>query len=136
MGGDGSISIKTRKFMYNALLGRKQFVIDLTNTTKKGTVPKADVREKLADMYKVSDPNCISVFGFRNDFGGGKITGFGLIYDDLAMAKQVEPRFRMIRLGLRKKRDTNRKQLKERKNRTKKYRGLAKIRGPKKKKTN
>ena len=83
MGGDGSISIKTRKFMYNALLGRKQFVIDLTNTTKKGTVPKADVREKLAEMYKVQDPNCIAVFGFRNDFGGGKITGFGLIYDDV-----------------------------------------------------
>eukprot|EP01059_Diplonema_ambulator_P019671 TRINITY_DN332_c0_g1_i1.p1 TRINITY_DN332_c0_g1~~TRINITY_DN332_c0_g1_i1.p1 ORF type:complete len:137 (+),score=55.55 TRINITY_DN332_c0_g1_i1:48-458(+) len=134
MGGEGTISIQTRKFMYNSLLGRKQFVIELTHT-KRGTIPKAEIRTKLAEMYKVQDENTISVFGFRNQFGGGKIIGFGLIYDDLAQAKKIEPRYRLVRLGLTNKKESNRKQLKERKNRQKKYRGLAKIKGPKKKKT-
>ena len=79
MGGD-EISIRTRKFMYNALLGRKQFVIDLSHS-KRGTVPKSEIQKKVAEMYKVQDENCVAVFGFRNHFGGGKITGFGLIYD-------------------------------------------------------
>eukprot|EP01064_Diplonema_japonicum_P015724 TRINITY_DN2353_c0_g1_i1.p2 TRINITY_DN2353_c0_g1~~TRINITY_DN2353_c0_g1_i1.p2 ORF type:complete len:135 (+),score=55.19 TRINITY_DN2353_c0_g1_i1:424-828(+) len=133
MGGEGTINIQTRKYMYNALLGRKQFVIDLTHT-KRGTIPKSEIRAKLAEMYKVQDENTIAVFGFRNEFGGGKITGFGLIYDDLAQAKKIEPRYRLVRLGLSTKKDANRKQLKERKNRQKKYRGLCKINGPKKKK--
>eukprot|EP00662_Eupelagonemidae_sp_cell21_P009662 gene9662-27721_t len=29
MGKEGSISVKTKKFMYNALLGRKQFVVEI-----------------------------------------------------------------------------------------------------------
>merc|ERR1711991_717602 len=132
MGGD-DISIRTRKFMYNALLGRKQFVIDLSHTSR-GTIPKSEVRSKLAQMYKVKDENCIAVFGFRNQFGGGKITGFGLIYDSVAQAKKIEPRHRLIRIGPTEKKTSNRKQLKERKNKNKKYRGLAKVNGPKRKK--
>ncbi|KAJ9460830.1 40S ribosomal protein S24-2 [Diplonema papillatum] len=131
--GEGKIHIRTRKFMYNALLGRKQFVIDMTHT-KRGTIPKTEVRTKIAEMYKVQDENCVSVFGFRNQFGGGKIIGFGLIYDTVAQAKKIEPQFRLIRAGLATKKESNRKQLKDRKNKAKKHRGLAKIRGPKKKK--
>ncbi len=33
-------------------------------------------------------------------FGGGKSTGFGLIYDDLKAAKQFEPKYRLIRVGV------------------------------------
>ena len=133
MGFEGQINIRTRKFMYNAVMGRKQFVIDMTHS-KSGTVPKGEVRTKIAQMYKVADENCVSVFGFRNAFGGGKITGFGLIYDSVAQAKKIEPNHRLIRFGLASKKQSNRKQLKERKNKAKKYRGLQKKTGPKRKK--
>ncbi len=42
--------------------------------------PQADLREKLAKMYDVKDLNCVFVFGMRTQFGGGKSSGFGLIY--------------------------------------------------------
>ena len=32
-------------------------------------------------------------------FGGGKSTGFGLIYDTLEAAKRFEPKYRLIRVG-------------------------------------
>jgi small subunit ribosomal protein S24e len=32
-------------------------------------VPKAELKEKLAKMYDVRDPNCIFVFGFRTQVG-------------------------------------------------------------------
>ena len=32
-------------------------------------------------------------------FGGGKSTGFGLIYDDLKAAKQFEPKYRLVRVS-------------------------------------
>jgi ribosomal protein S24E len=46
----------------------------------------------------VKDPNCIFVFKFRTHFGGGKSTGFGLIYDNLEAAKKFEPKYRLIRV--------------------------------------
>lgn len=33
-------------------------------------------------------------------FGGGKSTGFGLIYDDLKAAKQFEPKYRLVRVSI------------------------------------
>jgi hypothetical protein len=42
-------------------------------------IPQAELREKLAKTYDVSDNACVSLFGFRTQFGGGKSTGFGLI---------------------------------------------------------
>eukprot|EP00754_Rhynchopus_humris_P044077 Rhum_TRINITY_DN3778_c0_g1::Rhum_TRINITY_DN3778_c0_g1_i1::g.11988::m.11988/K02974/RP-S24e, RPS24; small subunit ribosomal protein S24e len=134
MGTDDKITIRTRKFMNNALLGRKQFVIEVHHSGKRGTIPKKEIQEKVAAMYKVADTNCVSVFGFKNAFGGGKIVGFGLIYESLAQAKKIEPHFRLVRLGLCEKKSSNRKQLKDRKNKNKKYRGLAKVNGPKAKK--
>lgn len=32
-------------------------------------------------------------------FGGGKSTGFGLIYDELKFAKQFEPKYRLVRVS-------------------------------------
>lgn len=32
-------------------------------------------------------------------FGGGKSTGFGLIYDSLDAAKKFEPRYRLVRVS-------------------------------------
>lgn len=59
---------------------------------------KAELKEKLARMYEVKDPNAIFVFKFRTHFGGGKSTGFGLIYDSVENAKKYEPKYRLIRV--------------------------------------
>ena len=65
----------------------------------KATVPETESREKLAKAYKPT-PDVIFVFGFRAHFGGGKTTGFGVIYDSLDDAKQSEPKHRLARHGL------------------------------------
>lgn len=77
-------------------------------------------------MYDVKDEKCVFVFGLRTQFGGGKSTGFGLIYDNLEAAKKFEPKYRLIRNGLAEAVEKSRKQRKERKNRTKKLRGIKK----------
>ena len=74
-------------------------------------------------MYDVKDPEGIIVFGFRTQFGGGKTTGFGLIYDSVVAAKKFEMKYRLARVNLFNHERKSRKQLKERKNRAKKLRG-------------
>jgi small subunit ribosomal protein S24e len=87
---------------------------------------QSELREKLAKMYDVSDNACVSLFGFRTQFGGGKSTGFGLIYDSIDAMKKFEPKHRVIRAGLKEKVTKSRKQIKEKKNRVKKLRGAEK----------
>uniref|UniRef100_A0A2K6KPX2 Small ribosomal subunit protein eS24 n=1 Tax=Rhinopithecus bieti TaxID=61621 RepID=A0A2K6KPX2_RHIBE len=84
-----TVTIRTRKFATNRLLQRKRMVIDVLHPGK-ATVPKTEIREKLAKMYKTT-PDVIFVFGFRTHFGGGKTTGFGMIYDSLDYAKKMNP---------------------------------------------
>ncbi|KAL5702455.1 ribosomal protein S24A [Ranunculus cassubicifolius] len=91
-----AITIRTRKFMTNRLLSRKQFVIDVLHLGRPN-VSKAELKERLAKLYEVKDPNSIFV-KFRTHFGGGKSTGFGLIYDSVENAKKYEPKYRLIRL--------------------------------------
>lgn len=76
-------------------------------------------------MYKTT-PDLVFCFGFQTQFGGGKTTGFALIYDTLDHAKKFEPKHRLVRNGLITRQKTARKQRKERKNRMKKVRGTAK----------
>merc|ERR1712243_333805 len=71
-------------------------------------------------------PQMLFCFGFRTAFGGGKTTGFALVYDTLDYAKKIEPKYRLARHGLIEIKKTARKQMKERKNRMKKARGTAK----------
>ncbi|KAG0581345.1 hypothetical protein M758_4G248700 [Ceratodon purpureus] len=118
-------TVRTRKFMTNRLLARKQFVIDVLHPGR-ANVSKAELKDKLAKVYEVRDPQSIFVFGFRTQFGGGKSTGFGLIYDSVDSAKKYEPKYRLIRNGLATKVEKSRKQIKERKNRAKKIRGVKK----------
>lgn len=59
-------------------------------------------------------------------FGGGKSTGFGLVYDDVDAVKRFEPKYRQARLGLLEIKSTSRKQMKERRRRAKKHRGQKK----------
>merc|ERR1711971_1495578 len=107
---DKACRIRTRKFMTNRLLQRKQFVIDVLHPGRPN-VPKAEIMEKLAKMYDVKDPEGIIVFGF------------GLIYDSVVAAKKFEHKYRLARVNLFEHTRKSRKQLKERKNRAKKLRG-------------
>merc|ERR1711915_940449 len=101
-----------------------QMIVDVLHPGR-ATVSKQEIREKLARMYKTT-ADVVFAFGFRTNFGGGKTTGFGLIYDSLDFAKKFEPKYRLARHGLYSRERPARKQRKERKNRQKKVRGTKK----------
>lgn len=50
-------------------------------------------------MYKAGKEQ-VSVFGLRTQFGGGKTTGFALVYDSPEAMKKFEPHYRLVRVGL------------------------------------
>ena len=127
---DKACIVRTRKFMTNRLLGRRQFIVDVLHPGR-ANVPKSEIREKLAKMYDAREADAVFVFGFRTQFGGGKSTGFGLIYDSVDLAKKFEPKYRLVRNGLQEATSKSRKQIKERKNRALKVRGC-KAKAPKK----
>jgi ribosomal protein S24E len=103
----------------------------------RANVSRAELSEKLAAVYK-TDKNRVVTFGLKTQFGGGRSTGFALIYDDEAAQKKFEPKYRLVRVryfssfllsvlspeiqsGLAKKFEKpSRKLRKERKNRAKK----------------
>ena len=61
-------------------------------------VPKSEIREKLADLYKTV-PEVVICFGFRSQWGGGRTIGFALIYDSIDFAKKFEPKCRQVRVS-------------------------------------
>ena len=63
----------------------------------RANVPKSELREQLAKMYKTA-PDVVMCFGFRTAFGGGKSSGFALVYDTLDALKKFEPRYRLARV--------------------------------------
>lgn len=63
----------------------------------QATVSKTEIREQLRKLYKAELDN-VFVFGIRTAFGGGKSTGFALVYDSMAAAKKFEPRYRLARV--------------------------------------
>merc|ERR1719245_426413 len=73
-------------------------VVDILHPNR-ASVPKTEIREKLAKMYKCTADR-IFAFGFRTNFGGGKTSGFALIYDSMDVAKKFEPKFRLRRQGV------------------------------------
>merc|ERR1711993_145025 len=80
----------------------------------KSSVAKTDIREKLAKMYNCTADR-VFVFGFKTNFGGGKSTGFALVYDTMDYAKKFEPKYRLVRQGvIEAKAKVSRKQKKER----------------------
>merc|ERR1712000_485738 len=94
---DSPVTIRTRKFITNRLLSRKQMVVDVLHPNRPN-VSKDDLRAKLAEVYK-SDKDQINVFGMRTQYGGGKSTGFALIYDSVEAMKKFEPHYRLVRVG-------------------------------------
>ena len=65
----------------------------------RANVPKEELKQYIAAMYKVQDPTTIFLYGFRTQFGGGKSSGFCLIYDNLTAAKKYEPKHRLVRVS-------------------------------------
>jgi len=120
------VTIRTRNFITNRLLARRQFVVDVLHPAR-ANVSKSELSEKLASLYKTQKDRVVT-FGLRTHYGGGRSTGFALIYDDEASQKKFEPKYRLVRSGLDKKTDKpSRKLRKERKNRAKKLRGTKKV---------
>jgi small subunit ribosomal protein S24e len=65
----------------------------------RANVSKDELRTKLAELYKAKKDD-VSVFGFKTHFGGGKSTGFALVYDSTEAMKKFEPRYRLVRYGM------------------------------------
>ncbi|KAK8858854.1 hypothetical protein IAR55_003084 [Kwoniella newhampshirensis] len=125
MDPEGPVTLRTTKFISNRLLNRRQFVLTVLHPTRPN-VSRSELGEKLAALYK-TEKDRVVVFGLKTKFGGGSSTGFGLIYDDEESQKKFEPKHRLVRNGLAEKVvKASRKLRKERKNRSKKVRGVAK----------
>ncbi|KAI0814949.1 40S ribosomal protein S24 [Irpex lacteus] len=119
------VTIRTRKFITNRLLARRQFVVDILHP-QRPNVSKSDLSEKIASIYKTEKDRVVT-FGLKTQFGGGRTTGFALIYDNEESQRKFEPKYRLIRSGLEiAPPKTSRKLRKERKNRAKKLRGTKK----------
>lgn len=88
----------------------------------RANVSKNELREVLGSMHK-ADSKLTIVFGFRTKFGGGKSTGFCLIYDNEESMMKFEPKHRLVRLGVFEKVETSRKAMREAKNKGLKIRG-------------
>ena len=119
-----SIIVRTRKLLTNKLLSRKQMLVDVIHP-EQANVSKEKLREELAKRYK-AEPRNIICYGFRTQFGGGKSTGFALIYDSHQYLLKYEPKFRIRKLGVLPKRSQTRKARKEIKGKVKKNRGKEK----------
>ena len=63
----------------------------------QANVSKDRLQGILAKKFKVEDKT-IQLFGFKTAFGGGKSTGFALIYDNLDSLKKYEPKYRLRRV--------------------------------------
>ena len=121
---DSAITVRTKQFLKNPLLNRRQCTVEVLHPGL-ASVSKKDVRDKLAKMFKVADAEAVVPYGFKVAFGGGRSTGFALIYDSLESAKALDKPTRLIRLGVMEKpTKKGRKGIKESKNRGKKTRGL------------
>ena len=78
----------------------------------KAAQPKAEVTKLVAKLQN-ADVKCTVLYSFKTAFGGGRSTGFGLVYDSEDALKKFEPKHRLIRLGLATKKTRTRKQWKD-----------------------
>jgi small subunit ribosomal protein S24e len=108
-------------------------VVDILHPNR-ANISKDELRGKLAELYKAKKDQ-VNVFGLQTQYGGGKTTGFALVYDSPEALKKFEPHYRLVRVGVATKIEkASRQQRKQRKNRQKTLRGTAKVKGASKKK--
>lgn len=62
-------------------------------------VPKAQIKTKLATLLKAKEDS-IGIFGLKTKFGGGRTTGFALIYDNLDVRKKYDGKKSLRRVSL------------------------------------
>jgi small subunit ribosomal protein S24e len=91
------VTIRTRKFTVNRLLSRRQFIVDVIHPSRP-PISRDELSEKLAKIYK-AEKGLVVPFGFKTHFGGGRSTGFVLIYDSEESQKKFEPRYRLVRVS-------------------------------------
>ena len=63
----------------------------------QANVKKDKLKGILAKRFKAEE-NAIVLFGFKPAFGGGKSSGFCLIYDNSDFLKKYEPKYRLRRV--------------------------------------
>jgi small subunit ribosomal protein S24e len=91
-------TIRTKKFLVNRLLGRRQMDLEIIHAGRPN-VPRKELQAALAKQFKAQDANQVSVFGIRTKFGGGQSTAFALVYDNMTVAKKFEPKYRLVRVS-------------------------------------
>ncbi|CAN0492261.1 unnamed protein product [Laminaria digitata] len=69
-----NVPVRTRKFIRNALLARRQMVVDIIHPGVSN-VSKTELGEMVAKKFRVSDLTTVTLFGFRTHYGGGNSTG-------------------------------------------------------------
>ena len=121
---DGKFVLYTRKMIKNPLMRRKQLQVEMIHPDMPN-VSKAAMKDKLATLFKSKSEN-IAIYGCQSKFGGGRSTGFALIYDSLDDRKKFDSKTNLLRDGMRTKAKVGRKQKKEIKGRMNKVRGIAK----------
>ena len=52
-------------------------------------VSKVQIKAKLAEMFKAKE-DAITIFGLKTKFGGGRSSGFALIYDNVDFKKKFD----------------------------------------------
>ena len=113
-------TLNIRKIITNYVFGRKQLVIDILHHGRSN-LSMPEIQDKLKMMHGVKDLQTIFVYGFSTH--GAHSTGFGLIYDTVALAQKYESNHRLARNGI----QTHiGKTKKECKHRAKKIRGMKK----------
>lgn len=86
-------------------------VIDVVHPGKAAQ-SKTELQAQVAKLHK-ADPKLVTLYGFKTTFGGGRSSGFGLIYDSLEAMKKFEPKHRLIRKEEATKKTRTRKQWKD-----------------------
>jgi len=61
-------------------------------------VSKSQIKEKLAKVMKTKE-ELVTVFGLHTKFGGGKSSGFALIYDSLDAKKLYASKTDLVRVS-------------------------------------
>ena len=116
--------LHVRKFQRNTLLNRKQMAIEIIHP-EAPNVSRSDLRDKISGIYKTAKDNVV-VYGLKTKFGGGRSSGFALVYDSIADRKKYDAHHNLVRDGLSDPPTRNRRPKKELKLRLKKVRGTAK----------
>ena len=60
---EGTVTVRTHKYMTNRLLSQRQMVVNVLHPNRS-SVPKTEIREKIAKMYKCT-PDRVFTFGFK-----------------------------------------------------------------------